>query len=89
MDKGIALKYFPKAPKVIAKASGTLLEKLLELARENNITIHRDPDLAEILSNLQTGSEIPEDLFTAISEVLAYCYKVNSEFKKRMNSIGI
>ena len=52
-EKGVALKYTGEIPKIIAIARGNLLEKLLELAKQNNITILKDPDLAEILSKLR------------------------------------
>ncbi len=84
--KGIALEYRNSAPVIIAKAKGQLLEKLLEIAREKGITIYRDPDLAEILSVFETGSEIPEELFKAVSEVMAYCYRINSEFREKILS---
>lgn len=88
-EKGVALKYTGELPKIVAIARGKLLERLLELAKENNITIYRDPDLADVLSKFKIGIEIPEDLFKAVTEVLAHCYKVNSNFRKKMNNIGI
>ena len=87
--KGIAIEYNSDLPQIIAIARGILFDKLIEIALENNITIYEDPDLAEVLSQLDVGSEIPEDLFTAISEVLAYCYKINSTFKNKIDSMEI
>lgn len=87
-NKGVALKYAKKAPVIVAKGQGKLLEKLLEIAVKNSITIYKDPDLTEVLTLLDIGSEIPEDLFVAVSEVLAYCYKINSTFKEKIRDIG-
>jgi flagellar biosynthesis protein len=86
--KGVAVGYSPgkRAPEILAVAKGFLVDKLLQIARENGITIYEDPDLTEILSYLKPGSEIPEHLFQAMAEVLAYCYAVNSKFKSKMSS---
>jgi len=85
-DKGIAIKYSGEIPYIVANAKGILLEKLLEIAKDNNITVYRDPDLTEILYKLNPGSEIPDDLFRAVSEVLAYCYQINIDFRKKLEN---
>jgi flagellar biosynthesis protein len=84
--KAVALEYRKKAPVIMAKARGQLLEKLLEIARENGITIQKDPDLTEVLSLFETGSEIPEELFKAVSEVMAHCYRINRTFREKILS---
>jgi len=70
------------APKITAKGKGSIAEKILELARENNIPIHEDPDLIEVLSKLDLGQEIPPDLYKLIAEVLVYVYKSNNKVSK-------
>jgi|ERR1035437_127117 flagellar biosynthesis protein len=71
-----------RAPRITAKGKGTIAEKILELARENNIPIHEDPDLLEVLSKLDLGQEIPPDLYKLIAEVLVYVYKSNNKASK-------
>ena len=66
-----------------------MFEQLIQIAREHNITYIRDSDLAQTLSQLPVGSEIPEALFKAVSEVLVYCYRINSEFKAKLDGMGI
>lgn len=70
------------APKITAKGKGSIAEKILELARENNIPIHEDPDLIEVLSKLDLGQEIPADLYKLIAEVLVYVYRSNNKVGK-------
>ena len=84
--KGVALEYSPDkgVPEVLAVARGILVDNLLKIARENNITIYKDSDLAEVLSLMKPGDMIPENLFGIISEVLAYCYDVNAKFKEKL-----
>jgi len=79
-DMAVALKYQPKtdnAPRVTAKGKGKVAEKIIEIAKENNIHIHNDPDLIEILSQLDINDEIPPDLYVVAAELLAFVYSLN------------
>lgn len=86
--KGVALGYSGKngVPEIIAQARGDLVEKLLCIARENDITIYKNADLTEALSVFKTGSIIPEHLFQAIAGVLAYCYRINEKFREKLSA---
>ncbi len=78
--KAVALKYEKtrdRAPKVVAKGKKKLAEKIIELAKENNVEIYEDPDLAEMLYGLDFNEEIPEELYGAVAEILAYVYKMS------------
>jgi len=84
--RAVALKYQPKsdkAPKVIAKGKGKLAERIIEIAREHNLYIHNDPDMIEILSQLDLNEEIPPDLYVVVAELLAFVYSLNREEKFR------
>jgi flagellar biosynthesis protein len=70
------------APKIIAKGKGAVAEKILELAKKNNIPMHEDPDLVEILSKLDLGQEIPPEMYKLIAEVLVYVYRSNNKIGK-------
>ena len=77
----MALKYRPKsdsAPKITAKGKGKLAEKIVEIAKKNNIYIHNDPDLVEILSQLDINDEISPDLYIVAAELLAFVYSLNN-----------
>lgn len=87
--KASALEYGDDFPKLLAAGRGYFAEKIVELAELNNITVYKDPDLAEVLDTLETGAYIPEELFRAVAKVLAYCYEANEEFKKKMDARGI
>ena len=78
--KAVALKYRPKiddAPKIIAKGQGKVAEKIIEIAKEHQLHIHNDPDLIEVLSQLDINEEIPPDLYIVIAEMLAFVYSIN------------
>jgi flagellar biosynthesis protein len=74
-----ALRYDPEvdaAPVVVASGEGKTAERILELARENQIPICDDPVLAAMLSQVNVGEEIPEALYQVVAEILAYIYRV-------------
>lgn len=79
--KAAALKYkmeSDKAPRVVAKGRGGVAERIIAVAKENNIPIHEDCDLIEILSTLELEQEIPPELYRTIAEILAFIYRVNA-----------
>ena len=76
----VALQYLrdiPNAPQVVAKGQDHLAEKILELAKKNEIPIHQDSDLVEVLVHLELGDFIPPELYKAIAEILTHLYRVN------------
>lgn len=85
IPKAVAIRYDQsknKAPTITAKGFGSIAEKILEIAKKNSIYIHKDSDMVEILSRLEIGDEIPEYLYKAIAEILAFVYKLNKNYKK-------
>jgi flagellar biosynthesis protein len=84
--RAIALKYDvdkDKAPKITAMGKGTIAEKILTVAEEYNIPFYEDTNLTELLSKLELDSEIPNELFTLVAEVLAFVYQLEKMSKKR------
>jgi flagellar biosynthesis protein len=82
----VALRYDPKigrAPRVTARGKGDLAEKIIELARKNNIEIHQDPDLFHMLSRLDLNSEIPPALYEVVAELLSFIYLLNDRESKK------
>lgn len=82
----IALQYDGKnAPKVTAKGMGSLAEEIIKVAREHGIEIHEEQQLVEILAEIDLGEEIPENLYRAVAEIIAYVYmltgKIPDKFK--------
>jgi len=78
----IAVKYDKEkdgAPRIAAKGKGNIAEKIIELAKKNDIPLYEDPDLIEVLSKLDLGQEIPAELYKLIAEVLVYVYKANGK----------
>lgn len=82
----VALKFLREredAPKVVAKGSGYLAEHILKLAKEHGVPVHEDSDLVEVLFKLDLGETIPQELYKAIAEILAYIYVMNNKYSAR------
>ncbi|MCR5848439.1 MAG: EscU/YscU/HrcU family type III secretion system export apparatus switch protein [Lachnospiraceae bacterium] len=71
----IALEYDPNndnAPKVVASGQGILADKIVEKAKENKVPVHKDSKLADTLSRLEVGQEIPPELYEVVAEILVF-----------------
>jgi flagellar biosynthesis protein len=67
------------APKVTASGQGYIADRILEVARENGIPIREDPALSQALEALELGEEIPEDLYKAVAEAIAWAYSLDAQ----------
>lgn len=82
----VALQYQQEkdnAPRLSAKGRGYIAEQIIEIARQNNIEIRKDTDLAVLLSKLDIDSPIPLEAYAAVAEILAYVYKANDKMKRK------
>ena len=69
----IALQYdFDGAPRVVAKGRGAIGEKIIEVAKANDIPIEENALLAGALAHVELGDEIPADMYRAVAEVLVF-----------------
>ncbi len=77
----VAIKYDEQkshAPIVVAKGMDNIALQIKKIARENNVHIVQNPPLARSLyAEIDVDKPIPEALFGAVAEVLAYVYKMN------------
>ena len=65
------------APFVVASGKDHLARRLLDLAREAGVPVHRDEELSERLLWLQPGEVIPEELYRPVAEVLSFVLDVD------------
>ncbi len=75
----VALRYDSQsmsAPKVIAKGAGVVAQRIKDIARENDVPLVEDKPLARALfKTVDIDESVPENLFQAVAEVLAYVYR--------------
>ena len=65
------------APTVTAAGQGYVADRIVEVARENGVPIRQDAALAEALAALELDTEIPEDLYVAVAEAIAWAYSLD------------
>ncbi len=73
--KAVALTYDESeqlAPIVVASGMGYIAEKIVEVAQQNDIPVYEDNSLATMLTQLELGREIPEELYQAIVDIYVY-----------------
>ncbi|MCK9222368.1 MAG: flagellar biosynthesis protein FlhB [Limnochordia bacterium] len=68
------------APVVVAKGKGPVAERIKDIARENDVYIMENPPLARTLyQSVEINHIIPEELFQAVAEVLAFVYRLKGK----------
>jgi flagellar biosynthesis protein len=67
------------APKVVAKGRGELAERIIERAREHGVPLRESPELVEVLASVDLGRQIPEPLYRAVAEVIAYAWSLRGK----------
>ncbi|GMW00023.1 MAG: flagellar biosynthetic protein FlhB [Candidatus Hydrogenedentota bacterium] len=71
------------APVVVAKGARLLAKRIREIAMENQVPIIEKPELARALyKEIEVGHPIPEKLFKAVAEVLAFVYRIDRRQEK-------
>ena len=92
-NKAVALRYAPGdgAPVVVASGMGYLVEKIVEVALDSGVPVYEDTSLATILSQMQLGQELPEELYQAIVEIYVYFLNFDPQdpekFRRERNKI--
>lgn len=82
-QQAIALTYQKSnsAPKVVAKGTGFMAEKILSTAKQHSVPVYQNKTLASMLMAVELDREIPPELYQAVAEILAYIYHID----KKMN----
>lgn len=73
--KAVALQYDERnqaAPVIVASGMGYVAEKIVEIANENGVPVYEDNSLATVLTQLELGTEIPEEVYQAVVDIYAY-----------------
>ncbi len=76
-ETAVALRYEAgrdPAPKVVAAGQGEIAKRILETARQHDIPVYAEPDLAEVLSRLDLGTVIPPETYAVVAKIMAFVY---------------
>ncbi len=81
--KAAALKYDygQTAPKVTASGMGRVADKIIEKAEENKVPIVYNEELANMLTKVDVGDEIPYELYDVVAKIIAYIMEVDSKYR--------
>ncbi len=74
-QKAVALKYDENqsaAPVIVASGLGHMAEKIVEVANQADVPVYEDTSLATVLSQLELGAQIPEEVYKAVVEIYVY-----------------
>ena len=88
--KAVALRYNQtkeNAPRVVAKGKGFIAEKIIKIAKENELPIKKDEDLVELLTKIDIDKEIPQNLYKAVAEVFSFIYNITNKTKDKNGKI--
>ena len=67
------------APKIAATGTGYVADRIIAAARELGIPVRSDPALAKALAALELDAEVPEEMYRAVAEALAWAYRLDAK----------
>ena len=78
-ERAAALRYEPGAgaPTVVAAGRGEVARRIVEEARKAGVPVRDEAALAEALSGLDLGTDVPEELWVAVAEALVWAHRVD------------
>lgn len=85
--QAIALSYHEGmyAPKVVAKGNGAVAEEIIRRAAEAGIYVHQSADLVQLLMRIDLDEQIPEALYLAVAEILAWVRRLEARDQPAVN----
>jgi flagellar biosynthesis protein len=69
------------APRVTAKGRGELAQRIVETGREHGVAIEENAVLAQALSAVELDDQIPEELYRAVAQVIAFVLSLRGEMR--------
>ncbi|MGH2876886.1 MAG: EscU/YscU/HrcU family type III secretion system export apparatus switch protein [Solirubrobacteraceae bacterium] len=73
------------APRVVATGSGLVAERIVAAAREAGVPVREDPALIAALAALDLGDAVPEPMWRAVAEALAWAYRLDARTARGLN----
>lgn len=87
--RAAALSYDPNdggVPVLSAFGEGHVAEKIIEKAHETGVPVMKDPSLADMLSKMSIGDEIPPELYEVVARILVFVSELDRDYKNRIRS---
>jgi flagellar biosynthesis protein len=67
-----------RAPVLSAAGAGHIADRIVEAAQAAGVPVRQDPALMQALAGLELGAEVPEPLWRAVAETLAWAYRLQA-----------
>jgi len=67
---------------VLATGAGLVAARIIDSAREAGVPVRSDPALVEALAALDLGQEVPQTLWVAVAETLAWAYRLDEQARR-------
>lgn len=84
----VALEYDGQgAPRVTAKGRGELAERIVETGRAHDVAVEQNAVLAQALSAVELDDEIPEELYRATAQVIAFVLALRGELRRNRDGL--
>lgn len=86
----IALEYDgDAAPRLSAKGEGDIARQIIDIAEAHGVPLQENPELVRLLRRVPLGEEIPEALYLAVAEVIAFAYIVAGRFPEDFSTAAV
>lgn len=66
------------APRLVAKGSGAVAEEIIRRAAAAGVYVHQSADLVKLLMRIDLDAHIPEALYLAVAEILAWVRRLEA-----------
>jgi flagellar biosynthesis protein len=79
-EMAVAVRYDGRgAPRVTAKGRGEVAKQIVALARSHGVPLEENAPVAELLSRVELGAEIPAELYLAVAIILRFAYELSGK----------
>lgn len=79
-ERAVALRYeagSDPAPRIVAAGQGEVAKRIVKTARQHDIPVYPEPDLAEVLSRLDLGAVVPPETYAVVAKIMAFIYSLD------------
>lgn len=83
----VALKYNleeNKAPEIVATGQGHVAEKIVDIAKANDVPVQENPSLAQSLAGLDCATEIPREMYELVAEFLWFVHRLDEKWQEKV-----
>lgn len=73
------------APTIVASGKGKVAENIIKEAEKNDVPVYQDKKLATILTEMEIGEQIPEELYELVAKIMVFVGDMDELYAKTKN----